>query len=587
MIEPLEIPPASFTCFFLLLQASPGMKSIQAILWPGLLLTLAGGAFAQGTDCSNAVAISGLGTTSFDTTGYPESDYELGANCSLTIGTTYLSADGFFQWTATAAGDYIFDTNGSVFDTQLALYSGSGCTATCIEVDDDDGVGLDSLISLPGVTAGQQILIQIGGYNGANGSGVLNIGLDPCSVGTDDSFEQNDTCAAPSAMAAGIHPGLFVSDSDPDFYSFAIPANMILDFNHTVTTSGFLDFGLYDASCSFLGTQFGDFTYMGGPTGTTLIVEVIRTSTGATCDTYDLDVFYTPDPCAGTADDSFEDNEDCATAAPIADGTYNGLYVTKTDDDNYLTCVDDGATITVDILFLDDVADVDLFLWDINDTNCGGGIVPTSELDSSTSVSDNEQVSWTNTTGAQVQVVIQVDVWPSSSGDCNDYDMIITGSTACGNVGVGTPFCDPMDINSTGLPTTLTGNFTAPSGSGLHLESAQGPPGEFGYFLIGTGVSDPGIVISNGRLCLAVTGGNQFGRYNATGTLNSVGQYDAAGIMQNFVGTSSVGSGFDVPLTVPITGSPQIMAGESWHFQLWHREAGGASNFSNGLTVTF
>lgn len=153
--------------------------------------------------------------------------------------------------------------------------------------------------------------------------------------------------------------------------------------------------------------------------------------------------------------------------------------------------------------------------------------------------------------------------------------------------GLGTPFCDPMDINSTGLPTRLTATGSMAAASGVHLDADQGPPTQFGYFLIGTGASDPGIVISNGRLCLSVTGGNVFGRYNATGTLNSVSQFDAAGDLQNFVGTSSTGYGYDVPLTIPISGSPQIMAGETWHFQLWHREAAGASNFSNGLSITF
>ena len=153
--------------------------------------------------------------------------------------------------------------------------------------------------------------------------------------------------------------------------------------------------------------------------------------------------------------------------------------------------------------------------------------------------------------------------------------------------GVGTTFCDPMDVNSTGQPTRLVASNSMDALSGIHLDANQGPPGEFGYFLIGTASSEPGISISNGRLCLSVTGGNSFGRYNASGLLNSVSQFDAMGDLQNFVGTSSTGFGYDVPLTVPISGSPQIMAGETWHFQLWHREAAGASNFSNGVSITF
>ncbi|MCB9907988.1 MAG: hypothetical protein H6830_09745 [Planctomycetes bacterium] len=152
---------------------------------------------------------------------------------------------------------------------------------------------------------------------------------------------------------------------------------------------------------------------------------------------------------------------------------------------------------------------------------------------------------------------------------------------------VGTSFCDPANNNSTGVPTHLSASNSAAAPSGLHLEATNGPTNQFGYFLVGTASSDPGIVVSQGRLCLSVSGGNVFGRYNVPGALNSVGLFDASGVLQNAVGTSTVGSGYDVPLTVPVTGSPQIMTGQTWHFQLWHREAAGASNFSNGVSVTF
>lgn len=149
-------------------------------------------------------------------------------------------------------------------------------------------------------------------------------------------------------------------------------------------------------------------------------------------------------------------------------------------------------------------------------------------------------------------------------------------------------FCDPAANNSTGLPTVLTGAMSAPGGSGLHLEAAQGPPGQFGYFLVGTAPQDPGAAVGSGFLCLSLTGGNLVGRYNVGGgNLNSIGLFDGSGILQNGVGTSSVGSGFDVPSALPLPGSPSIQSGETWHFQLWHREDGGDSNLSNGLSVTF
>ena len=162
------------------------------------------------------------------------------------------------------------------------------------------------------------------------------------------------------------------------------------------------------------------------------------------------------------------------------------------------------------------------------------------------------------------------------------------------NDGVGDAFCDPANVNSTGLPALLEGTtLTSGVGSGLHLEVTQGPTNEFGYMLIGTAPETTApITISNGLLCLSVTMGNQFGRYNFGTDTNSIGQFDAAGVFQNLVGTatSTGGSGFDVPTTNPIPGQPAIMAGSTWHFQLWYRDtpAGvGQSNLSNGLTVNF
>ncbi|MEZ6021722.1 MAG: hypothetical protein R3F17_17015 [Planctomycetota bacterium] len=140
--------------------------------------------------------------------------------------------------------------------------------------------------------------------------------------------------------------------------------------------------------------------------------------------------------------------------------------------------------------------------------------------------------------------------------------------------------------NSTGLPTYLA---IVPSAvSGYHLDATQGPPNQFGYFLVGSGSNPTGTPISQGLLCLALGSGNQLGRYNVGGTnLNSVGLFDASGVFVNVVGTSSTGNGYDLPNTVPVTGSPTFQTGSTWYFQLWHREDGGQSNFSNGIALTF
>jgi hypothetical protein len=51
-------------------------------------------------------------------------------------------------------------------------------------------------------------------------------------------------------------------------------------------------------------------------------------------------------------------------------------------------------------------------------------------------------------------------------------------------------------------------------------------------------------------------------------------------------GTSSMGSGFDVPFNLPTPPNSAISPGTTWHFQLWYRD-GAASNFSDGVSVTF
>ena len=154
---------------------------------------------------------------------------------------------------------------------------------------------------------------------------------------------------------------------------------------------------------------------------------------------------------------------------------------------------------------------------------------------------------------------------------------------------VGSTFCTTSP-NSTGFATALSGSLGTGVGSDLHLEVSQGVPGEIGYILVGNEAT-PGVIVGGNPFCLLGTATARFYRYNLAGTdSNSIGIFDAAGVLQSLSGTSTAGSGFDVPSTVP-GGSPiAIAAGSTWHFQAWHRDtpAGpGASNFSNGLSVSF
>ncbi|MEZ5976374.1 MAG: hypothetical protein R3E96_16480, partial [Planctomycetota bacterium] len=433
-----------------------------------------------------------------------------------------INQDGFFQWTAPASADYTFDTNGTPWDTQINVHSGVGCAALCVDGDDDGGAFAQSLVQIPGVTAGESFLIQVGGYGTSAGVGTLSIGtyIDPCSNAPDDGFENNDTCAAAAAMGAGTHLGLFVSRTDPDFYSVSVPPGMILSVTLTAATFD-VDFKVYGAGCSPQGYYFGnwgwadhtnaavtlifevvipaansqactdydleveiypdpcpavppdgfedndtcatatvltagsytglnvsasdeDFYSITIPTG--MILEFVETQdsnrtiydlwnstcttplgfdapwaytyynyTGAPetvvvvaqqdssvpqqCSNYGFDVFFTPDPCASTPDDYLEDNDDCATALPLSDGMYPGLFVSKTDKDMYAICVPDGATLTCDVLHYVASGNLMALLWDASDASCGSGLAFTSELAMGHTNTDDEHLSWTNNTG--------------------------------------------------------------------------------------------------------------------------------------------------------------------------------------------
>jgi hypothetical protein len=143
--------------------------------------------------------------------------------------------------------------------------------------------------------------------------------------------------------------------------------------------------------------------------------------------------------------------------------------------------------------------------------------------------------------------------------------------------------CDPASNHSGGTYAKLDASDA--SGPGVwHLECTDGPVGEFGYFLVSSTLIDPGLPVSAGFLCL----GAPIGRYApaAGGTLSSIGQFGAGGVLNNLAGTSSSGTGYDVLGALPSPPGGTIAAGDTWYFQCWYRD-GQASNFSNVAGVTF
>ena len=282
-------------------------------------------------------------------------------------------------------------------------------------------------------------------------------------------------------------------------------------------------------------------------------------------------------PAPGCNADTFSPNHTCATAAPLVNGSYN-LEVCKSEPDFLSFTVAAGDTFDAWMTFTTGVADVDVMLYDAgacsDDQNSGC----TSTLACGFSGSDNESLNWTNASGADVDCLMRIHVWPGSPGDANYYALDVMGITP-GGPSINS-FCDPANVNSSGSPVTLAASS---SGVLLHLEATGGPAGQFGFMLV-SGVSVAGIPVSAGLLCL----GAPIGRYNATagGALNSLGQFSSAGVLVNLVGTSTTGTGFDVPASLPNPPGGTIIPGATWNFQLWYRD-GASSNFSSGIEAGF
>ncbi len=524
----------------------------------------------DGSSCDLGLPIAGAGAFAYDTTGHVTTGFSEGA-------CTSVNQDEFFVWTADAAGDWSIDTFLTTYDTKLAIFAGSDCTATCAGSNDDTG-GVQSQVILTGVGIGDTFLIQVGGYSVNEGAGTLTIAptVDPCDVSNEDVYEENDTCATAMAMAVGTYTGLYATDADADWYAISIPAGEILSLTATNVT-GDVDFNVLESDClTVIGAAEGSFTLNNtGAVALDVVIEAANDSIGGgPCAIYDLDIAIAPDPCDPGNDDALEDNDDCASATAMTDGTTTGLFVSKTDKDFYAFCVANGATVNIDMLFTSANGDMDGFLRAADSLECGNGN-GSDELADGFSGSDNENITWTNNTGADLDVILEVNLWDNAGNpDCNTYDLVITGAGNC-NGYLGSMYCT-AEINTTGVVSSIfgTGDIVA-ANNAFGLLATDLPNGEFGYFIGSFGqaqVNMPGG--SSGNLC--VGGGLAIARFLPTlGTI-------AGGQLAGSVDLT------DVPL--PPTMSGMILGGDTFNFQLWHREGGplsGMSNFTPGLEVTF
>jgi hypothetical protein len=126
--------------------------------------------FPPGDACSEAIEISEVTNLSFDTTGA-----RFGGR-----GLCMVSPNIWYCYTASCTGDVTVSLLGSSYDTMLAVYKGCVCFPTSsdfIACNDDFSGTYQSQITFAAI-AGNQYLIEIGGYGGSQGKGFLNISCE-------------------------------------------------------------------------------------------------------------------------------------------------------------------------------------------------------------------------------------------------------------------------------------------------------------------------------------------------------------------------------------------------------------------------
>lgn len=149
----------------------------------------------------------------------------------------------------------------------------------------------------------------------------------------------------------------------------------------------------------------------------------------------------------------------------------------------------------------------------------------------------------------------------------------VWNGSLCYSLDIGAGYCGPAAPNSTGASGRLfaTGDASVAQND-VTLTALHLPGGQFGYALASRTqafVANPGG--AQGNLCL----GGAIGRY-----VGHVFQVSPGGLAV---------SELDLTTTPTPHGPVSIGAGETWRFQVWHRDAnpGSTSNFTDAVAIVF
>tara|TARA_R110002126_G_scaffold41590_36_gene121049 strand:- start:11395 stop:14088 length:2694 start_codon:yes stop_codon:yes gene_type:complete len=585
--------------------------------------------------CSAPVDVA-IGPTLWDNTVSTSSEFRGALQGAPPVaGSDHPRNDLFYRFVAPQPGTYTVHTVGSGFDTVLNLYAGGDCNATYLQTSNDEGAPEgESRVFMLNAAVNDEFLIQVGSRGGLTLSiGVLSVELMPPPG-------PGNECSSPLPIAgfgatAWNNVGMTTEgfgDGALDCPSgFAtVQPKQDLFFVWTATVSGDVQFdtigsgadtvlSLHDgADCSATCLMSSQNEPAAG-NESRVIAAGLQPGDQVLLQ---VGTFGHLDVVAGMLNVSSvmpATNDTCSTPRSIVG---EGVFSADLLHPNVTTSGFDGGDPTTcfsasNLLLLSDLAQIDpdvFFVWTATcpgtysvSTDPTSGVSDTklnvhlgSDCSATCLVShDNldpaggNLLSEVQLTGviAGTPYLIQVGTWHRSLPPSFLQLTILNQFGPCG-VGALTISCDPASPHTGGgSATLLDSTLGAATTSGLHLECSGGPVDQFGFFLVSPS-STTQVAVFDGVLCLD----NPQGRYNpgaATNqgrpALNSLGQFDASGVLQSLTGTapSTGGQGYDVPSALPFVPAGQAIApGDTWSFQCWFRD-GASANFSDVLDVQF
>ena len=364
------------------------------------------------------------------------------ANLALIAGTNASNVPDFYSYTMADGEAVVIDvlfTHASTNDIDLRLYSDAACTT---QIDTSGSVSDNEQVEYTNNTGGAlTVTLKVFPWNVAvcsDYSIVVTSTPPPASCPDADAFEPNDDCASASALALGatdnltIYGAANVAGANDDYYTFSVGVDEIATIDCLfLHAGGDIDIRLYDdagtcvsqvasSASSSDNEQIAHLNNSGAVQNLTL--RVLAFGSSFDCNDYSLNLDVVASNLICPAADAFEPNDDCTNPAPMVVGSngplsvFGPLAVGGTNEDSWTYTMVNNESVTIDVLFIDALGDIDVNLYD--DALCA------NQVDNGGSVTDNEQVSYVNTSGGPVTLTMTTRVW--GSFECNDYEIVLT-----------------------------------------------------------------------------------------------------------------------------------------------------------------